>query len=230
MNYKHLFFDLDRTLWDFETNSFQTLNELYEKHQLKAKGIECKESFIKTYQQINIALWDDFSLGKVSKEDIRRFRFKRALELHGVHDEELSNAIGEDYIYESPRRICLFPYAIETLEYLCKKYTLHILTNGFEQSQHFKLKTSNMQKYFNEVITSERSGFSKPNPKMFEYALSSAGATKEESLMIGDHWEGDIIGAKKYGIHQVYFNPLKASCNSKPTFEISCLSELRSFL
>ena len=93
------------------------------------------------------------------------------------------------------------------LKYLSKKYKLHIITNGFHEVQHIKLQHAGLTSYFNEIITSEQMGVKKPNPKIFNYALQKANTSAEESIMIGDDLEVDVLGAEKVGIQGVFFNP-----------------------
>ena len=57
--YKHLFFDLDHTLWDFEANARATLATLYEDLQLKARGINDFDLFYRNYLAHNDKLWND---------------------------------------------------------------------------------------------------------------------------------------------------------------------------
>jgi putative hydrolase of the HAD superfamily len=230
MKYRHIFFDLDRTLWDFETNAFLTLTELYNKHGLKERGIAPFDDFLERYKRINIEMWDGYGKGTITKEMLRNDRFQRAFAEFGVHDKELSLAFGSDYVKLSPARTALFPYAADVLAYLSEKYELHILTNGFEEVQHIKLERSGIRKHFKEVITSERAGFKKPDQRMFGYAMQAANAQAGEALMIGDSLDIDIAGARDSGIDQVFFNPAKEKHAHKVTYEIGCLSELKNIL
>ena len=138
--------------------------------------------------------------------------------------------IGEDYIEVCPRKDRLFPYALEILDYLKQKYTLHIITNGFDKTQHIKLEHSNLTPYFNQIITSEKTGFKKPNPKIFEHALDLANAKDIESIYIGDNLVVDILACQNAGIDGIYFNPEKKSHNEKISFEVSCLSQIKEIL
>lgn len=230
MKYKHIFFDLDRTLWDFETNAYHTLSELYVKHDLASRGITSFDDFLERYKRINTEMWGKYGLGTITKEMLRNERFQRTFAEFGVNDEQLSLAIGTDYIALSPVRTALFPYTAEVLAYLAGKYQLYILTNGFEEVQHLKLERSGIKHHFRDVITSERAGFKKPDKRMFHYAMELAGAEACEVLMVGDMLDVDIAGARDCGIDQVYFNPAREPHNDTITYEISCLSELKKML
>ncbi|MAR40349.1 MAG: noncanonical pyrimidine nucleotidase, YjjG family [Flavobacteriales bacterium] len=224
---KHIFFDLDRTLWDFESNSHETLLEICEKYDLKNLGILNYIQFIKEYKIINKKLWNLYRLDKISQKDLRRERFQQTLELYNIKNSNLSEKIGEDYIEICPRKTKLYPYTFEVLDYLKSKYQLHIITNGFHKTQHIKLDFSRLKLYFNQIITSEEIGVKKPNPQIFKHALLQAKTIETESIYIGDDLIVDIVGCQNAGIDGVYFNPLKEKHTESPKFEISCLSELK---
>ena len=230
MKYNHIFFDLDGTLWDFEANSHETLLELCTTYNLNKKGIPDYEKFIKTYKIHNAKLWDLYSVDKISQKDLRRERFQRALADFGIHDFKLSENIGEDYIEVCPRKNKLFPYVFEVLDYLKERYILHIITNGFDKTQHIKLEHSNLTLYFNQIITSEKTGMKKPNPKIFDHALDLANAKHTESIYIGDNLVLDILACQNSEIDGMYFNPKKKRHNENVKFEISCLSQIIEIL
>ncbi len=223
--YKHLFFDLDHTLWDFARNSKETLYDAYLSFELEKLGI-IWEQFIHEYWVINDALWDDYRKGRVTKLELRYNRFTFTLKHFGIDNKALAHQIADFYVEHSPQKPNVFPNTHETLNYLKNKYKMHIITNGFEEVQFIKLEKSNLAQYFEEVITSENAGQKKPHPTIFDFALNLTGAKKEESLMIGDNLEADILGAQQFGIDQVYFNPEKASHQVSVTHEISDLKQL----
>jgi putative hydrolase of the HAD superfamily len=227
MKYKHIFFDLDRTLWDFEINSHETLLELCNTYKLNAIGVDDYEGFIRTYKNHNAKLWDLYRVDKISQKDLRRERFQKTLSDFGINDFKLAEKIGEDYIDVCPRKNKLYPHAIEVLDYLKERYELHIITNGFDKTQHIKLEHSNLKPYFNQIITSEKTGVKKPNPLIFSHALTLANAIKDESVYIGDNLIVDILGCQNSGIDGVYFNPERIEHAENPKFEIECLSELK---
>jgi len=230
MRYETIFFDLDHTLWDFKTNSLEALTELSGKYRLQERGVPSVAEFIEEYVVINERLWDEYGKGMIDKETLRFERFRLALKKYNINDEALSRNIGEDYTSIAPYKTNLFPDAIEVLEYLHSKYPLYIITNGFEEVQHLKMRSSKLDGYFSGIITSERSGYKKPDRRMFGYSLKVANADPLSSLMIGDSLEADIIGAKESGIRQVYFNPELRKHNVPVTHEITGLKELMGIL
>ncbi len=227
--YKHIYFDLDRTIWDFDKNAIETFKDIFEKYELE-KIFKSFHNFYTTYVKHNDKLWQDYREGKIEKSILSYKRFSLTLEEYGVNDDELAKKISHDYITISPTKKSLFPHAHETLEYLQDKYKLYIITNGFNEVQFTKLKNSNLDKYFDKVFTSENAGAQKPNPIIFEHALNNADATATESIMIGDDLQVDILGAKNYGLDQVFFNPFKKEHSEDITHEINSLKELQEIL
>ena len=228
--YEHLFFDLDRTLWDFEKSARQAFEEMFEIHKLGDLGIENWEEFHTRYEIHNHELWDLYREGKIEKEILMWKRFSDTLEEYGIDDFELANKLGNTYVSISPRKVNLYPYALEILEYLHPKYQMHIITNGFQEVQNIKLETSGMDQYFSTLITSEKAGVKKPDPAIFEYALDKTGANPGNSLMIGDDYEVDILGADHVGMDQVFFDPEHQSTVNGSTYKISSLAELKEIL
>ncbi|MBF90480.1 MAG: noncanonical pyrimidine nucleotidase, YjjG family [Flavobacteriales bacterium] len=230
MQIKHIFFDLDRTLWDFETNAYKTLSELYEEHALSKKGISDVDVFIDNYKMHNEHLWELYRDGKVEKDVLRSSRFKLTLQDFGIDDSRLASELGDQYIQKCPLKKNVFPFTYEVLDYLKEKYHLHIITNGFEEVQYVKLEQSKLLHYFEQIVTSEQVGVKKPNPEIFRHALVKAFCKPDESVMIGDDLPVDILAAKAMGMHQVYFNPEKIAHQESIDFEISCLSQLQELL
>ncbi len=229
-SYKHIFFDLDRTLWDFETSSIEAFYKIYNHFGLERKGVESTEAFIKHYKYHNDILWNQYREGKLAKEVLRGLRFEYTLQEFGIKDKELAQKIGDYYVEISPLLVHLFPHAHEILAYLYPKYHLHVITNGFSEVQFTKLKSAELEKYFNEVITSEEAGVKKPDPQIFSFAFDRTKALAEESLMIGDDVEVDILGAKQMNMDQVLFDPEKKTPQNGATYYINDLLELKEFL
>lgn len=228
--YKHLFFDLDHTIWDFDKNAEETLHELYHTYDLKQLGLNSPDLFIEVYTKNNHQLWADYHIGKISKEVLRSTRFSKTFTELGVSPELIPGKFEDDYVSICPTKTNLFPHAHETLSYLQAKYTLHIISNGFKESTELKIGNNGLGKYFSTVFISEIIGFNKPDKAIFEHALLTTEAKIAESLMIGDSVEADIRGAQDFGMKAIYFNP---SGNEKPAdveHQIHCLSELVKIL
>lgn len=229
MKYKHLFFDLDHTLWDFETNSRNTLRELYATQSLAEKGVDDFDRFHQIYLQHNERLWEKYRKGFIKVDELRWKRFWLALLEFKIGDEKLARNMAEHFLEMLPTRTVLFPDAGEVLQYLHEKgYVLHLITNGFEKTQYSKLKFSGIDHFFDEVITSEGSNSLKPHKEIFDFALQQAQADPGHSIMIGDDPEVDIKGAMNAGIDQVFVNHIHQHIDFTPTYTVYNLAALKS--
>ena len=242
MKYQHIFFDLDRTLWDFDAAAEVAFERIYDQYHLKERGIPSAHEFHMVYHPLNEKLWELYRANQITKDDLNRTRFLKPLEHYGihdvdladhlseVHDVDLADHLSEDYVYWSPRIVRLVPGTMELLEYLKPKYHLHLITNGFQEVQHTKLNGSGMAPYFETLTVSEEVGVKKPNPEIFNYALQKAHATPEESLMIGDEMAVDIDGARAAGIDQIFFNAKGENVEGECTYEVRNLLEIKSII
>ncbi len=231
MKYQHIFFDLDHTLWDFEANSRQTLEDLYHTLQLADKGVDDFDLFHKKYLVHNEVLWDRYRNGFIKVDELRWKRMWRTLLDFKIGDEKLARDMGDRFLTLLPSRTLLFPYTHEILTYLNDKgYKLHLITNGFEITQHHKIRNSGIDKYFVEVITSEGSNSLKPHKEIFEYAFQKTNALPAHSIMVGDSYEADIQGAINAGIDHIYVNHINASIPVQPTYTVYSLKELENIL
>ena len=203
MNIKHIFFDLDHTLWDFESNSKNAFEYIFNDKQIDVEI----EDFSSQYRPINQKYWKLYREDKVSKEKLRYGRLKETFDILGyaINDDEI-NVLSEKYIENLSKFNKLFIGTIEILDYLKPKYNMHIITNGFDEVQHKKLANASILPYFEHIISSERVGVKKPNPKIFNYALEIANAKSKESIMIGDNFEADILGARGVGMNTIFCN------------------------
>jgi len=227
MKYQHLFFDLDHTLWDFEANARETLLELHESLQLAIRGIDDFDLFHKNYLAHNEKLWDRYRNGLIKQDELRLKRMSLSLLDFKIADATLSMEMSSRFLDLLPTRTILFPYTKEILLYLKERgYDLHLITNGFEKTQHSKLYHSGLSVFFQEIITSETSNSLKPNKEIFEFAFRKTGALPTNSIMIGDSIEVDIQGAINAGIDQVFVNYQQAATEIKPTYTVNSLKEL----
>lgn len=225
--YKHLFFDLDHTLWDFETNAKDALQQSFRENELSKKGVHDYEIFYEKYSYHNHRLWDRYTKGFIKQEELKWKRIWLALLDFKIADETLAKKMSDEFLFYLPQRKQVFPYTFEILDYLRQKnYRLHLITNGFNAIQDQKLRNAGMTGIFEEVITSESSGSLKPDKEIFQFALDKTNASVEESIMIGDNLEADIKGAQNFGMDTVFVNHVRAETNVRPTFEVRHLKEL----
>lgn len=227
--YKCIFFDLDHTLWDYECNARETLQELHASFELGKRGVDFAD-FHRRFTEVNAGLWEQYDRGIIANDVIRTQRFKRVLEHFYIDDDNLNEQLSHEYLYGCPKKAKLVPHAKEILDYLSGNYALTVVTNGFEEIQAVKLSSGNITHYFDHVITSQKAGHKKPAREIFEYALSVNNMECHDVIMIGDNLITDIGGARNASIDTVFYNPGAISHQEEVSHEIRCLSELQDIL
>lgn len=235
MALEHIFWDLDHTIWDFETNSLAALQQTYLQHDLQSIGIANFEHFSDCYHIHNSKYWERFRKGFINRETLRWKRFYVTLLDYKIADEALAHKLGSTYLEILPYQTNLMPNALEVLEYCKNKnYQQHIITNGFENTQNVKMQTSNILPYFSKIITSEQAMSLKPNAAIYTHAIEQTGANVKNSIMIGDAIDVDIKGALDIGMPAIWLNaPInksKQNTNIKATHTITQLNELLQIL
>ncbi|WP_026950914.1 YjjG family noncanonical pyrimidine nucleotidase [Algoriphagus mannitolivorans] len=228
--YQHIFFDLDHTLWDYDRNVTESLSELYHHYALQNLGIETFDKFFAAFHHVNFQLWDWYNVGKIDKHNLRKERFPRIFDHAGGNVAAIPGEFEEDFMHRTSSKSHVFPYSKEILTYLRNKYRVHVITNGFNESQAKKMKSSGLDIFFDLVVTSETTGHKKPDPRIFHYALDQLGTLADHCLMIGDNPNSDILGAQRAQIDQVFFNPEGKETEIKATYEIRHLKELEELL
>ncbi|MFZ4261681.1 YjjG family noncanonical pyrimidine nucleotidase [Sphingobacterium sp. HJSM2_6] len=228
---KHLFFDLDHTIWDFDKNAEETLQELYKKYKFQQLfNSSSPDRFIEAYTLNNHRLWNLYHHGQIDKTTLRHLRFADTFSQLGVDPNLFPTAFENDYLEICPTKTNLFPHAHETLTYLKGKYQMHLISNGFKEACEKKLAHSNLYQYFENIVISELIGINKPDPRIFQHALQLGIAHKDQSLMIGDNIDADVRGAINAGIDAIYFNPNQVEKPADIHYMIKDLAELQEIL
>ncbi|WP_293881469.1 YjjG family noncanonical pyrimidine nucleotidase [Sphingobacterium sp. UBA1498] len=228
---KDIFFDLDHTIWDFDKNAEESLHELYFKYKFdRLFNQESSTRFIETYTINNHRLWGLYHHGKISKPELRTARFADTFTELGVDPELFPEEFELEYLAICPQKTNLFPNAHETLTYLSDRYNLHLISNGFKEACETKLEKSDLRKYFKHIFISEVVGVNKPDPRIFQFAMATAFAQPQLSLMIGDNLDADIRGAVNVGMDAIFFNPTSAEKPEDVDHMIIDLKELQSIL
>lgn len=224
---KHIFFDLDHTLWDFEKNSALAFEKIFQELNFDINS----QQFMDIYNPINVAYWKLYEKNEIDQETLRVSRVKDTFEAFNFEISlDQINTISNLFIEYLTSNNHLIEGTIETLDYLKDKYVLHIITNGFSFVQDVKLQKSNLDKYFVTITNSEAAGHKKPHENIFKYALTIANASKNESIMIGDSFEADVLGAQNFGIKAVYFNPKAEMISQNQIIQIQSLIQLKNLL
>lgn len=222
--YRYLLFDLDRTIWDFDTNAKENIFDLLKRYRLETID---KSEFYTQYDKVNHKLWNLYEKGELSKEELRWRRFYDTFTLFQITDIDFSKRFGEEYLEKMPYMTALMPHAKEVLIRLKEEGAkMAIISNGFKEVQYKKLKSCGIDHLFDTVMISEEQGVHKPSPIIFKRAIKALGAEKTESLMVGDDFTNDIEGAMIFGIDQFYYNYKNLFCDGGPTYESNDLRDL----
>lgn len=229
MDVKLVIFDLDNTIWDFESNSRAALLELFAEMDKEHRFTHNFDAFHHEYVQINYRYWSDYEKGKIDKHKLRYGRFHDTFGLFGFEHADAINRMADRYLEISPLKTHVFEGAHETLTYLEKKYPMAIITNGFNEVVSIKIDNCRLQPYFKHIQTSEDAGFQKPHPAIFQLVLDKFGVKAQEAVMIGDNLETDIGGANASGIHTVLFDPKQQHASYAGT-KINKLQQLTQLL
>ena len=230
-NIRHIFFDLDNTLWDHRNNAYLTLKEIYKRENVQEKYNLGFEDFHREYFTINERLWAQIRDGEIDKEYLRKHRFYDSFLFFGIDDFDLAQVFEQNFLDEILNYNDLVEGAFELLEYLSEKgYTLHILSNGFKEVTYRKCELSGIQNYFKTITSADELNVRKPQPEIYEYALKKANAKKEESIMIGDDWIADVEGALSFGIDAVFFDVFKDIFGTDEVKVIRELTDVQKFL
>jgi putative hydrolase of the HAD superfamily len=228
--YRNLFIDLDDTVYDFSAASRESFLETYELLHYE-RYFDSFEHYLSIYEPYNLELWRIYGEGKITKEELNRRRYSHPLEVVGVHDQALADTFCRKALGRIPTKGNLVPGAIELLEYLRPKYNLYILSNGFKELQSRKMQTAGIDKYFKAIILSEDIGVNKPDSRLYEHAMRKTSSNPQESLMIGDMFDTDIVGAANFGMDSMYYNPKgKSGHPFAPTYEVRHLLDIKDIL
>lgn len=229
--YEHIFFDLDNTLWDFEANSKETLEELFKEFLAEKIPQTGFEVFFENYVTVNGSYWERYRHGKVSKENLRVDRFHDTLKNFDLDQFILAEKLSKEYLKICPLKAKLIDGAIDILEHLKEmKYPMVVITNGFDEVQHIKMENCGLTPYFEAVVTSEKIGSKKPYPEIFQHAFSTVGAKAVSSLMVGDNHDSDIIGAVNIGMDSAYLQLGELPSDFRGRWIIEKLSDLKEIV
>ena len=230
MTYKNLFIDLDDTLWDIHLNGRECLEEIYLDYGY-AEYYPTFSDYYAVYMPGNLRLWAMYRQGEIRKEELIVERFLAPVRDFGIDDPEYARRLSDDFLDRTTRKTRLVEGALELLDYLKPRYRMHILSNGFREVQYKKIENSGLKSYFDKIILSEDAGINKPHPDMFTYALKNTNSRRDQTVMIGDSWDADMVGAYQSRIAQIWFNPASEPPDGfEPTHTVQTLAEIKDIL
>lgn len=227
MIYKFLLFDLDHTLFDFDTAEDVALTQL-----LKEEGVDNIQAYKDYYVPMNKALWEDLEQKKITKHELVNTRFSRLFEHFGV--EKDGSYLANRYQFYLSQQGQMFSGAMELLDTLIDRgYEVYAATNGIISIQTGRLIKSGLAPYFNHVFISEQLVTQKPDALFYErIGQQIHGFSKENTVMIGDSLTADIQGGNNAGIDTIWYNPhhLENKTQAQPTYEVHSYQDLLNCL
>lgn len=228
---KHIFFDLDHTLWDFEQNARICLTEIFHDHRIAALGVTDFDLFFSIFSEVNRQFWYLLDTQQITHQELRRERFKATLDKCAVTiSVEQSEAMNAQFLALLPKQSQLMPYTLQLLTTLHPHFHLHVLSNGFELVQRQKMASGGILDFFQHVITNDVAQAHKPSPAMFDFALSRIQSTPEEALMVGDNWVADIEGAIQMGIPAIHYDPAQHFISTPQFIRVPSLDQIPACL
>ncbi|WP_163716659.1 YjjG family noncanonical pyrimidine nucleotidase [Mangrovibacterium lignilyticum] len=213
--YTHLFFDLDNTIWDFDRNAKLAMRETVNLLKLDQQ-IASFDTFYDSYETLNNKLWDGYRKQEIQKKELITKRFADTLAAFEINEVD-PIAMNDLYLECMSEQTALIEGALDVLKTLKQRnFHLQIITNGFRKVQLNKLKNCGISHFFDHVFISEDISYPKPDEHIFKHAIRSSNAKKSKCIMIGDNWETDILGARNYGIDQIFLTK-SSKINPTPT-------------
>lgn len=225
---KVIFFDLDNTLFNTEENSHQSMQEMYDELNL-GRLFPPFDEFWRVYHECNDIIWEDYRQHKITRQQLNEKRFSWPMSLMGVVDCNLDARITEVFYKYFLKKNGVLPYTYDVLDYLKSKYRLAILSNGTKESQIVKMENCDFNKYFEQMILSDDVGYRKPEAAIFQLAAEMMKVSLEDTIMIGDDLNADILGANNAQMDNIWLNVNNQPTeNINPSYQIHSLSELKN--
>ncbi|MCR5821076.1 MAG: YjjG family noncanonical pyrimidine nucleotidase [Bacteroidaceae bacterium] len=233
MHYTDLFIDFDDTLYDTHGNANIALHELFNELELN-RWFSDPDVFYNEYWLKNIDLWSRYAREEITRDYliVERFRYPLSFGDGLEPTEEYCRMAGDRFLELCSNKPNLIDGAHELTEYLrAAGYRMHICSNGFHEVQYKKLHACGLYDFFDTIILSEDAGFNKPSPQFFDYAFRISNANRATTLMIGDNFQTDILGAKQAGLDTAFFNRFpEYPAPEAVTYEVTALKQLIGIL
>lgn len=227
MNYNCVLLDFDDTLVSFKESAVHSVSKVYNKYNIPAT-----QENIRFYYDTNESLWREFEKGKIKKNTIEKVRFQKVVEKFGLKDVS-GEQLNRDYKNYLKNSAILIDGALEFLQDIEDYVTIAIVTNGFEEIQKNRLKLSHVIDFADEVFTSEKMGFNKPDKRIYLNALKTLGIENHKKvIVVGDNLNSDIKGGINAGLDTCWVNFENAENNTgiKPTYTAYDFTQLKNII
>lgn len=195
-------FDLDHTLFDTEKTERHALGAV-----AKAAEVPLGAHALEAYRVANTHVWGEYRAGRITSKELRVLRFHlwlEKLDLDPAHAKKLAPLYLEEFSSRGDL-IAGASAAVRTISRL--GFRLGVVTNGIDRVQRRRLRASELMDSFGVVVTSERAGFTKPDPRIIELALKRLRVSPEEAVYVGDDPHVDGLAANRASVPFVWFNP-----------------------
>ncbi|MEO5894788.1 MAG: HAD-IA family hydrolase [Vicinamibacterales bacterium] len=205
MTIRAVLFDLDDTLFDHQYCSRTALTVVRSMHSaFDSIDIPILEA---AHSRILEALHADVMVGRIPLDSARVERFRQLYETAGVEaDPTLASRTAVAYrdAYLDARQAVAG--AASVLAAVHRRAKVGIVSNNLLLEQREKLRHCGLETCYDVLVVSEEFGVSKPDPRLFEIALTRLECAAHETVMVGDSWAADVMGALAAGIHPIWFN------------------------
>jgi YjjG family noncanonical pyrimidine nucleotidase len=236
--YSAILFDLDDTLLDFCAGETKALRKA-----LAIVDINISDdqwiTIWQTYQPISNNYWQQKQSNSLSRQQVITASLQdtfTALDYDFADSSRLAQIYWDVFCHTA----CLNPEVLPTIEALSNFYQLGIVSNGYTNSQEYRLQASGLSNYFQSVVISESVGYRKPASEIFNLALMELAVTSSKTLFVGDSITDDYQGAINAGIDFCYYqrrsqnvevvqSPLP-KLDSQPQYTIENISQLINLL
>ena len=231
--YKAVFLDWDDTIGDWASAEHKALQDIYRIYHLD-ELYPAFSDFQAAYTPYNLDLWGKYGRHEVTKERLHFERFFHPLSVddkstfRGLSKEQLAHLMGDDFLQLTNKYFSLLPDSDWVVRQLASKYPLTIISNGFNEVQHYKFAHSGLQDCFAYTLISDEIGINKPNRELFCIALEKNGVQADEAIMIGDSYTSDIAGAKAAGIDQIWIH--RGETDESATYIVPQLKDVLDIL
>jgi len=205
--YKAVLFDLDDTLHD-DTASYRRASACVARDIALECGVDA-EAIRHAYTIEADSFWQNLHVGNLKKGPVglRQRFWGAALRAAGIYDPALAERAANAFNHYRKEALELFPGVLELLVSLrARAIALGLVTNGFAETHREKIALLQIEQVFDEIIIADEVGMVKPDPRIFAHVCERLGVQAVTTVMVGDRYDRDILGAQAAGLQTVWLN------------------------